>query len=190
MRWLVTDVPEPMELRVEPGAEGVRVQLRARDAKFLPIDNAGVTLRITPVGTSGKGATITLPAEASASEPGLYEATYIPRESGGYRVEAAVLNDTGAAAGSALTGWTTDLASAEFRDLTPNRALMEQLARQTGGEVIAPEQLAAFARGLPAKRAPVTETWTRPLWHTPWMLLFALGCFVGEWGLRRWKGLA
>ena len=190
VRWLVTDVPEPMELRVEPGAEGVRVQLRARDAKFLPIDNAGVTLRITPVGTAGKGATITLPAEASASEPGLYEATYIPRESGGYRVEAAVLNDTGAAAGSAVTGWTTDLASAEFRDLTPNRALMEQLARQTGGEVIAADQLEAFVRGLPAKRAPVTETWTRPLWHTPWMLLFALGCFIGEWGLRRWKGLA
>ena len=190
VRWLVTDVPESMELRVEPGAEGVRVQLRARDAKFLPIDNAGVTLRITPVGTAGKGATVTLPAEASASEPGLYEATYIPRESGGYRVEAAVLNDTGATAGSAVTGWTTDLASAEFRDLTPNRALMEQLARQTGGEVIAPEQLEAFARGLPSKRAPVTETWTRPLWHTPWMLLFALGCFVGEWGLRRWKGLA
>jgi hypothetical protein len=66
---------------------------------------------------------------------------------------------------------------------------MENLARQTGGEVLSPDRLDSFARELPAKRAPVTENWTQPLWHTPVMLLFALGCFVGEWGVRRWKGL-
>jgi hypothetical protein len=82
------------------------------------------------------------------------------------------------------------MAASEFRDLQPNRALMEQLARQTGGRVLAPEELEAFARELPAKRAPINETWTRPLWHTPWMFLFAVACFVGEWGLRRLKGLA
>ena len=99
-------------------------------------------------------------------------------------------NDAGTLAGTASAGWTSDLAAAEFRDLQPNRALMEQLARQTGGEVIEAEDLAAFARRLPTEHAPVTETWTRPLWHTPWMMLFALACLVGEWGLRRWKGLA
>jgi hypothetical protein len=35
----------------------------------------------------------------------------------------------------------------------------------------------------------VTETWTSPLWHQPWMFLFALACFLAEWGLRRVKGL-
>jgi hypothetical protein len=28
----------------------------------------------------------------------------------------------------------------------------------------------------------------RPLWHTPWLFLLALACFLGEWGLRRQKG--
>jgi len=192
VRWLVADVPETVELRTEPQPDGasVRVQVRARDAKYQALDNAAVTLKVTRAGAPAGEAPITLTAEASTREPGLYEASYIPRESGGYRLEATVANDTGAAAGTAATGWTSDLAAAEFRDLKPNRALMEQLARQTGGRVLTPEDLDTFARDLPAQRAPVTESWTRPLWHTPWMFLFALACFVSEWGLRRWKGLA
>jgi uncharacterized membrane protein len=192
VRWLVADVPEPIELRAEaqPDGANVRLQVRARDPKFQALDNAAVTLKVARVGAPDSEAPLTLTAEPSTSEPGLYEASYIPRESSGYRVEATVANETGAAAGTAATGWTSDLAAAEFRDLKPNRALMEQLARQTGGEVLAVENLDSFARDLPAKRAPVTETTTRPLWHTPWMFVFALGCFVGEWGLRRWKGLA
>jgi hypothetical protein len=192
VRWLVADVPDAVDVRAEPQPDGasVRLQVRARDAKFQALDNGAVTLKVARAGAPPEEAPLTLTAEASTTEPGLYEASYIPRDSGGYRVEAAVANETGAVAGSAATGWTSDLAAAEFRDLKPNRALMEQLARQTGGAVLTPDELETFARELPAKRAPVTETATRPLWHTPWMFLFALGCFVGEWGLRRWKGLA
>jgi uncharacterized membrane protein len=189
VRWLVADVPEAIDLRAEPqpGGDTVRLQVRVRDPKFQPLDNAGVTLKVLPVGSASP---VSLTAETSAEEPGLYEASYIPRDNGGYRVDAAVTNEAGAAVGSVATGWTTDLAAAEFQTLTPNRALMEAIARKTGGEVISPERLEAFARELPMKRAPVTETWTQPLWHTPMMFLFAIACFVSEWGLRRWKGLA
>ncbi len=189
IRWLVADVPEAIDLRAEPqpGGESVRLQVRARDLKFQPLDNAGVTLKVQPIGA---GAPATLTAEASPEEPGLYEASYLPRENGGYRVEAAVTNEAGAKVGHGATGWTTDLAAAEFQTLTPNRALLETIARKTGGRVLAPDDLDAFARVLQEKSAPVTETWTQPLWHTPAMFLFALACFVSEWGLRRWKGLA
>ncbi len=189
VRWLVADVPEPIELRAEaqPGGESERLQVRVRDAKFQPLDNAAVTLKVQPV---AGGPPVSLTAEASAEEPGLYIASYTPRDSGGFRADAAVAGESGAAVGSAVAGWTTDLAAAEFRSLSPNRALMETVARKTGGEVLTPERLEAFARDLPGKRAPVTETWTQPLWHTPAMFLFALAGFIGEWGLRRWKGLA
>lgn len=189
VRWLVADVPARIELRAETAADAlsVRLQVRARDAKFQPIDNAGVTLKVQPA----RGAQpVTLIAEPSPTEAGVFEATYIPRENDGYRVDATVLDESGAATDAAATGWTTDLAAAEFQSLTPNRALMETLASKTGGRVLSPDQVAAFTRELPTQRAPVTETWTQPLWHTPWMLMFALGCFVGEWGLRRWRGLA
>ncbi len=192
VRWLVADVTPPLEIRLEPkpDTQSMLIQVRARDAKYQPLDNASVLLKVQPVGKPADAAPITLTAEASTNEPGLYEATYLPRESGGYRVDATVSDDSGATAGVAQAGWSTDLAATEFHSLKPNRALMETLARQTGGEVIEPESLATFVRDLPSRHAPVTETWTRPLWHTSAMFVFALACFVTEWGLRRWKGLA
>jgi hypothetical protein len=191
IRWLVADVAAPVEIRLEEksGAQAMLVQVRARDAKFQPLDNATVTLKVQQVGNAG-AEPIVLTAEASTEEAGVYEATYVPRDTGGYRVEASVTDQNGALAGSAEAGWSTDLAAAEFRSLIPNRALMETLANKTGGQVLTPEQIESFVRDLPMRRAPVTETWTRPLWHTPAMFLFALACFVAEWGLRRWKGLA
>jgi uncharacterized membrane protein len=192
MRWLVADVPGAIEVRAEPqaDAQAVRIEVKARDAKFEPIENARVTVKVIRAGAKGPDSELTLPAEPSPKDAGVYLASYTPRESGGYRVEATVLNESGASAGTAQTGWSTNLDADEFRLLAANRALMEQLARKTGGEVIAADRLAAFARDLPKRRAPVTETVTEPLWHTPWMFLFALGCFLGEWGLRRKNGLA
>ena len=207
IRWLVADVPGRVEVRLEPqpAQQAMRIEVRARDAKFQPLDNATVTVRVQPVGqaldkepdaenpdatTVAPTPPIELTLEPSANEAGLFEATYLPRETGGYRVDATVKDEQGRAAGTAEAGWSTDLAAAEFRSLTPNRALMEWLARATGGRVLTPAELDAFARDLPKERVPVTERFTRPLWHTPVMFIFALGCFVGEWGLRRWKGLA
>jgi uncharacterized membrane protein len=192
VRWMVADIPESVEARAEPQADGasVRLEVRARDAKFQPLDNAAITLKVSRPEAPAGEAPLTLHAEPSTSEPGLYEATFIPRESGGYRVDAEVANESGALAGKCSTGWTSDLAAAEFRDLKPNRPLMERLAQQTGGRVLSPDDLAAFARSLPSEHAPITQTWTRPIWHTPLVFLFALGCLLSEWGFRRWKGLA
>ena len=51
-------------------------------------------------------------------------------------------------------------------------------------------RLADFAGSLPNRKAPITESWSFPLWHQPAVFLFALLCFLAEWGLRRWKGMA
>jgi hypothetical protein len=132
---------------------------------------------------------IRLPAEPSLGEAGLYQATYLPRLTAGYRATAFVTNSAGAEVGRAEAGWNTDLAAEEFRSLKPNVALLEAIARQTGGEVIRPDRLTAFARGLPRKHAPVMESATSPIWHTPALFAFALACLVAEWGLRRSHGL-
>ena len=53
MRWLVTDVPNQVELTVEPQPEAasgaVRLQVRVRDQTFQPLDNAGVSVEVQPV---------------------------------------------------------------------------------------------------------------------------------------------
>jgi hypothetical protein len=217
MRWLVADVPSRTELQVEqkPGDanQAVRLQVRVRDKKFLPLDNATVSITVTPISAdatrsaastppgakpgssptpspTNQPAAVRLTAEPSLNQAGVYETTYVPRETGGYRAEAIVADSTGMEAGRTEAGWTSDPAADEFRSLKPNRALLETIAKKTGGEVISASTLEKFAKGLPNRKAPITESWTSPLWHQAGVFLFALACFVAEWGLRRWKGLA
>ena len=197
MRWLVTDVPNRVDITAEPLPDdpngAVLLQVRARDPKFLPLDNASINLQIQPVmseSTAGtRTNTIPLQVEPSPTEPGLYQATFVPRVTGGYQATAAVTNSEGVEVGRTAAGWSTDLAAEEFRSLSPNLPLLEEIARKTGGEVITPANLERFARELPHRNAPVMDSWTYPLWHTPAMFAFALACLVAEVGLRRWKGL-
>ena len=197
IRWLVSDVPNRVELSVEPRAgdanNSVRLQVRARDAKFEPMDEASVAIEIEPVlfdGAAGAlGKPIRLLAEPALTETGLYEATYVPRLTGGYRATAIVTNSVGAEVGRSTAGWSVDLAADEFHSLTPNIALLEQLARKTGGQVIDAKDLNSFVRRLPNIKAPIMESWSFPLWHTPEMFGFALICLLADWGLRRRKGM-
>jgi uncharacterized membrane protein len=214
IRWLVADVPNRLELQVQEKRgdpnQAVELLVRARDKKFQPLDNATASVTIRPVGTAvdsttpqgaekkvrtTPGSSVTnrsvhLPAEAAPSEAGVYQTTYVPRETGGYFAEALVTDASGMEIGRAQAGWSSDPAAEEFRSLKPNRALMESIARKTGGEMISASALDSFARKLPNRKAPITEQWTSPLWHQAGVFLFALLCFVAEWGIRRWKGLA
>ncbi len=197
MRWLVTDVPNRVDLAAEQLADdptgAVLLQVRVRDPKFLPLDNASVTLQVQAVLTDALAGAqtnaIQLQVEPSPAEPGLYQATFVPRATGGYQATTSVTNSEGVEVGRAAAGWSTDLAAEEFRSLSPNVPLLESIARKTGGEIIALEKLDRFARELPRRKSPVMDSWTYPLWHTPALFAFALACLISEWGLRRWKGL-
>ena len=196
IRWLVADVPNRISLQAEmkPGDanQAITLDLRARDHKFLPLDDASVQITVQTVGTEGthkSSPLVRLPAEPASSDAGLYQTTFVPRETGGYLAQAVVTDAFGVEVGRAEAGWTSDPAAEEFRSLKPNRALLESLAKRTGGEIISAGKLDDFVRGLPQRKAPITESWTSPLWHQTGVFLFALACFVAEWGLRRWKGL-
>ncbi len=206
VRWLVSDVPRRVELNVEERGEIATVQVRVRNPAFEALDDATVSIDIDPVMAPNREAlpgtntvvataaavatnTIRLRAEPSLQEAGLYEATFVPRESGAYRATAVATGPDGMEIGRVQAGWSVDLAAQEFRSLQPNLPLLTAIARQTGGDLVPMSALGEFVEGLPTRSAPVMEPMTRPLWHTPWMFLAALACFATEWGLRRSKGL-
>jgi hypothetical protein len=191
-------------------------KLRLRNDKFEPLENATVGFTIhktkstddSTTQTLGQGkpvkrdsdqqasdrdatalAEVKIEAEASLQEAGLYEATFVPRKSGSYRATVEVTDIEGQSVGSREIGWVSEPLIAEFDKIVPNRALMRQLAEKTGGEVIAVNRLNRFTENLSARSMPVSEQWTDPIWDQPWVFMLALGCLVGEWGLRRWKGL-
>jgi hypothetical protein len=190
VRWLLADVPRRVELAAEPvedsEAGAVNLVVRARDSEYLPLDNAQVSLEVvTPDGKK-----IALDAEPSDEEPGAYTAAHVPRLPGAYWAQVTVKAPDGSDLGSSEAGWVAQPDAEEFASLRPNRARLQQIAAQTGGEVIEAGQLNDFVGSLPARKAPITEPWIRPAWHHPLFYLAIIGCLCAEWGLRRWKGLA
>jgi uncharacterized membrane protein len=196
VRWLVADVPKRVDVDVEPareadaaagagGAGALTLSVQARDASYAPLDNAAVAVTVT----GPDAQPVALTAEASSRKAGVYEASYVPRQPGAYRAEATVTAPDGSEVGRSQAGWTSDPAAEEFRDLRPNRALLDRIARATGGQVVPASDLDDFVSTLPTRHAQVTEPYVRPVWHQPWVFLLAIVCLTAEWGLRRWKGL-
>jgi hypothetical protein len=188
-RWLTADVPGRVAITHEADADeqsqSMRIAVHARDAEHQPLDNAQVSIEVTPP----DGPAIKLDAEPSRREPGVYEAHYVSRASGPYRAVAHVSDGAGEELPQVETGWTHDPSADEFRVLTPARDALEELATKTGGETVELADLDAFAAGLASRPVPETVQTLFPLWHTSWVFLAAIACFAGEWGLRRWKGL-
>jgi hypothetical protein len=189
VRWLVSDVPARVEVTTERGATGgpfareIRVALR--DRQFEPLDNAQVQLTVTGPDRQP----VELRPEPSPRTPGQQTATFIPKTPGSYRVKATVTDADGSAVGEREAGWVVEPQAEEFRSLAVNREFLSRLAADTGGEVIALNQLDDFVASLPNRKIPVTETWTYPVWNRWPVFLLAIGCLVGEWALRRLKGL-
>jgi uncharacterized membrane protein len=190
VRWLVADVPRRVEVDVqsqEHSAIGaVTLSIRVRDPEYLPLDNAQVAIEVT----MPDGKTLALDTEPHENEAGAYVATHVPRQPGAYHAAIKVTAPDGSQVGEREAGWVAQPAADEFRTLRPNRAWLEEVAARTGGEVLAADQLDDFVASLPTRKAPITEPWTRPAWNHPLFYLAIIGCLVGEWGLRRWKGLA
>jgi uncharacterized membrane protein len=191
VRWLVGDVPKRVEVAIDSRREAddangtLRVVSQVRDPAYLPLDNATVTMKITPP----DGKPVEIRAQPSERLPGRYEATYVPRQPGAYRVEVSAAAPDGSDAGQAQAGWTSDPAAEEFRDLQPDNALLQRIASSTGGEVVKAADLDPFVATLPSRHAKITEPFIRPFWHQSWIFLLAIACLAAEWGLRRWKGL-
>ena len=188
VRWLVADVPRRVEAEAEPAADepGVlRIAVRVRDPLFEPLDNAAVSVRIeTPDDRQ-----VELTAEPSDRAAGEYAVTFAPRTPGAYRARVTALAEDASEVGQREIGWAVEPATEELRTLRPNRELLAQLAVGTGGELVNAGDLDGFVASLPNRKVPIVEAWTYPLWHQWTIFLFAAGCLIGEWGLRRWNGL-
>ncbi len=194
LRWLVADVPERISLQASLKRDQVNqpvvLQVRVRDKDFEPMDNISVIIEVT----DPQDRKTQLTAEPAFQDTGLFEATYIPRFNGGYLAKAYVTDTEDMELGDAQTGWATDLDAQEFRSIKVNRPLLENIAQRTGGRIVELDELDKFARSLPSRNVPITETWIRPLWDlrviSLTVFLVILMCLTGEWTLRRWKGLS
>ncbi len=189
LRWSISDVPRRVEMEKEEVDNGplpmTRVSVRVRDEAFEPQDDATVLLTVTDL----DGETSTLNAEPSLEEPGLFTAEYATEKEVGYRIETSVLDGEGQTIGIDEVARALNPEADEFSKLGPNESLLQQIASATGGEMLTIENITDLPSLLKELDLPVSEIRQRPLWHTPWLFLLALACFLGEWGIRRRQGV-
>ena len=187
IRWLVADVPSRVQLttKSDSGAAGLgrKLVVKARNEEFKPLCFANVELSVMPGGDESQA--VDLSVDPDGTETGAFESLYIPREEGGYVARAVVRDEDGKTIGDVEAGWASNPAADEFRSLQPNVALMEDLAKRTGGRVLDVSELKEWALDLPTKQSPVMDSFQTPLWHLPWTFAAALFLLVTEWWLRR-----
>ena len=187
IRWLVADVPSRVQLttKSDSGAAGLgrKLVVKARNEEFKPLGFANVELSVMPGGDESQA--VDLSVDPDGTETGAFESLYIPREEGGYVARAVVRDEDGKTIGDVEAGWASNPAADEFRSLQPNVALMEDLAKRTGGRVLDVSELKEWALDLPTKQSPVMDSFQTPLWHLPWTFAAALFLLVTEWWLRR-----
>ena len=187
-RWLTNDVPKRMQVDIAPPAAALephRITIQLRDEAFKPLDNASVQLQIT----EPNGKQVAATAVADPQRLGHYLAEYWSQYDGGYLCEIEASSPDGEALEPVKTGWSAQPSAAEFARVETDTKLLQQLAELSGGELVPLDGLDAFAAGLPARKVPISEVRVEPLWHRPWLVMFAIGCLCLEWGIRRWKGL-
>jgi hypothetical protein len=185
-RWLLSDVPRPLSVKAEAADEGHRITTELLGDDFQPAEAGGVTLRVLRPDQTWS----TLSPRPHESKSGTLEALHLASAPGPYLAEASTRAQDGRPAQSARSGWVVNALQDEYLALQPDLDAMNSLATTTGGRVLAADDLDDFVDSLKNLPVPVSETRSEPLWHSPWWLVAALACFIGEWSLRRWKRLA
>lgn len=189
LRWAIADVPRRVEVeinRLNDANRSSEIKVSVNDEAYKPFDNATVVIQVkTPDGKS-----IELTGEPKDSVPGVYVANFVSGETGVYRASVGVKAPDGSEIETRESGWVSEPDSEEFQSLQPNLQLMKEIADQSGGEVVDIDSLEQFVAELEYREVPVMETVSNPWWHRWTVFSLAIGLLVGEWGLRRWKGLA
>lgn len=189
-RWLVGDVPRRVEVEVhrsETVQSDYQIKVVVRDEEYQPLDNAEIEVTVQkPDGSIAK-----VPAQPSDREAGVYLAQFptLKGGEGNYLATVIAKNPDSTLIEERQAGWVYAPGNEELKKFKPNLEWLSQLAEETGGQVLDPDELNAFVASLPNRKLPKTETAIFPLWHHITFFWIAIICLVSEWGIRRINGL-
>jgi hypothetical protein len=170
--------------------ETVEATVQLKDAQGEPVTAESLQVRVT----SGDDER-TVPLTAAAEIPGEYRAEIHSLPAGVYRIEP-----TGAAIEQlqadnpqepALASFTVQAElPRELVDTRADRALAQQIADITGGQVAPPTAVAEILELTNLEPIVTERTERRPLWVQWKYLWIVFGCLQVEWVIRKWRGLS
>ncbi|MFO0961467.1 MAG: hypothetical protein U0625_01020 [Phycisphaerales bacterium] len=170
---------EEIRLAVEPGratvGEAVRVEVE------VPPGTAPGSIALEAVPETAGVAPVDL--EAKPAPGGLFTTAWTPESPGRWTLRPR--DPTLAARAGGGAALEVVRSDRELRDAEADRALLEQIAQETGGRVVDPAQARTLERLLPNRSVRSENPVRDPLWSSPAALILLLLLLGGEWIVRR-----
>lgn len=175
---LAEQAPEPVQVDLQAGQADLSLRVRLRDEEFSPLPVSGVRaettapdgsvtqLELQPTALSGE-----VSARLESVQPGVHQVvTQLP---GGEEERRFVRVGGG---------------DREFQQPVQNAALLQRLARDSGGAYWTPESVSRLPEAIRFASAGVRERELLPLWNLPLWLALLISLKLAEWLLRRHWG--
>ena len=191
IRWLVVGAREQLAAEADADVyarrEPVYVRATALGPDLRPVNDAVVVASITdPFGNTEE-----TPMDWILSQEGVYQCRYVPDQEGDYRVSVRV---EGWTVDPAETGFLVSEPLIEFADAGLKEALLDAMARSTGGYYFRPQDSAALrdaiSQSVEAARYANIQPDEQEIWDSPFLFALLLGIMGVEWLVRRRAGLA
>ncbi len=191
LRWLVADTPGPVTVsasaRTLSDQGHIDLSAQVHDRQFHAAPDAHVSAHI--IGPAGVNAVLEM--MPSQETPGLYTAAYTAEKPGSYLAEItadAAGSKPGKLGEDVLTFQREDGVAENFHR-EANRTLLDQLARDTGGQAWTAATAKNLPRDISYSEAGISVRSVKELWNMPIVFLLLLSLPAAEWLLRRKWGI-
>jgi hypothetical protein len=171
--------------------EPVEVTVWLKDAAGRPLGDESIAAEASTF--NGEAVSVELTPDADVA--GRYFGTFKALKAGAYQigVRGAVIDKLIPAAADLekirATVTVRGADSIEMVNTQSNRALLEQVAQVTGGQVIPPTAIGEVLELVSFTPEVVEKIEQTPLWNRWSSLVIVLGCLFTEWVVRKAKGL-
>jgi uncharacterized membrane protein len=189
IRWLAIASPDPISVSTPPAAstgDSLPIRIMARSPSFELLGDVTVDVRLTP--PDGRLHQLRAGRETASASDGMYVVHYRADQPGVYKVVAEARRG-GQSAGIGAASFLVGGADVEMTDPRVNERLLQRLAQNSGGRMVASGETAILADALRAAVPAAVLSVRRELWHTGWSFA-AIVLFLGaEWLVRRQGGM-
>ena len=127
--------------------------------------------------------------EWTVDKDGEYRASFLPEGKGTYEITVEAKRD-GVVLGSGTSFFESEELEDEYFQAEMRKSLLERIAEETGGEFYTPETAARLPEDMSYSQGGTTVRERRDLWDMPALFLLMVGLVAGEWGYRKYRGLA